>query len=168
MNSATNEPFTDKFRTASNAITRYLKNATVLQQQAYCLGKRDALTHIAQLIMHDTNEKPLEISVLKVLEYTQNRLQQLEAEEAQNSRNSNENTSFPSNKGNNTQIQQTGGVISNGNSSIQTHGNYHVNPRAQEDEVMDVEQSHGRKEEAKGHSKASQFSNTFSNTLKLD
>lgn len=80
MNTTQPTPIKTKFNSAVNSTGRYFKNAIILQQQAYCLGKRDTLTQLAEFMMTQTNGNPTNIPIEKVLEYLEHKNQQLHSD----------------------------------------------------------------------------------------
>lgn len=67
------KPLKTQYSGLVKSLGRYWKNAKIRNEQAYLVGKRDALTDLAQFIMHETNDQPLNISMNKVLEYINNK-----------------------------------------------------------------------------------------------
>lgn len=74
---APEKPLKTQYSGMVKSLGQYLKNAKIRNQQAYLVGKRDALTDLAEFIMHETNGQPLNISMDKVLEYIDNKKNQL-------------------------------------------------------------------------------------------
>ena len=72
------KPLKTQYSAMVKSLGRYWKSAKIRNEQAYLVGKRDALTDLAEFIMHETNGQPLNVSMDKVLEYINTKRSQLE------------------------------------------------------------------------------------------
>ena len=164
MDSKDRDPLAKKFSSAANALARYLKNNSILQEQAYYIGKRDAITQLAEFIMHDTNQNPSNASISRVLDYIREKQSQLETETTPNTANLNQTTYTSNHIDSNMQNTQVIGNTIETNHNTQGYNNQSANIQTQSDERMVDEQSQKKKvQNTSGNRNIEYFPNHFPN-----